>query len=102
MKKVTESESVSFSVISASLQPMDLALQAALSKGFSSKNIGVGCHSLLQGISLIQESKLGLLHLRQILYQMSHKGSLKKAIRSLQKTIGIPSKREVSTGHDYQ
>ena len=35
------------------------------------KNIGVGCHALLQGIFLIQGSNLCLLHLlhcRQILY----------------------------------
>ena len=32
------------------------------------KNIGVGCHSLLQGIFPTQESKPGLLHCRQILY----------------------------------
>ena len=32
------------------------------------KNTGVGCHFLLQGIFLIQELNLGLLHCRQILY----------------------------------
>ena len=32
------------------------------------KNTGVGCHSLLQGIFLIQGLNLGLLHCRQILY----------------------------------
>ena len=39
------------------------------------KNTGVGCHFLLQGIFLAQESKLGLLHYRQSLYQLIHKGS---------------------------
>ena len=39
------------------------------------KNTGVGSHSLLQGIFLTQESKLGLPHYRQILYHLSHKGS---------------------------
>ena len=34
---------------------------------FSSKNTGVGCHFLLQGIFLIQGSNPGLLHCRQIL-----------------------------------
>ena len=38
-------------------------------------NIGVGCHSLLQGIFLIQGSNLGLLYCRQILYCLSHQGS---------------------------
>ena len=72
---------------------MDLASQAALAKGFSSKNIGVGCQSLLQGIFLIHGSKLDLLHLRQILYQMSHEGSPKKAIRSLQRNHRYTSKK---------
>ena len=38
------------------------------------KNIGVGCHALLQGIFLTQGSNLGLLHCRQILYHLSHRG----------------------------
>ena len=36
------------------------------------KNIGVGCHFLLQGISLTQGLNLGLLHCRQILYSLSY------------------------------
>ena len=36
------------------------------------KNTGVCCHSLLQGIFLIQESHWGLLHCRWILYQLSY------------------------------
>ena len=39
------------------------------------KNTGVGCHSLLQGIFLTQESNRGLLHCRQILYQLSYQGN---------------------------
>ena len=39
------------------------------------KNTGVDCHSLLQEIFLTQESNLGLLHFRQILYYLSHQGS---------------------------
>ena len=45
--------------------PMDLACQPALSMGFPGKNIGVGCHSLLQGIFPTQGSSpclLCLLH----------------------------------------
>ena len=34
------------------------------------KNTGVGCHALLQGIFPIQGSNPGLLHCRQILYQL--------------------------------
>ena len=39
------------------------------------QNTGVGSLSLLQGIFPIQESNQGLLHCRQILYQLSHQGS---------------------------
>ena len=36
---------------------------------------GVGCHALLQGIFPTQESNPGLLHGRQILFQLSYQGS---------------------------
>ena len=36
----------------------------------------MGCHALLQGIFLTQGSNPGLLHCRQILYHLSHQGSL--------------------------
>ena len=39
------------------------------------KNTEVGCHALLQGIFPIQGSNPGLLHGRQILYQLSYQGS---------------------------
>ena len=39
------------------------------------KNTGVGSLSLLQGIFPTQESNQGLLHGRQILYQLSYQGS---------------------------
>ena len=39
------------------------------------KNTGVDCHALLQGIFPTQGLDPGLLHCRQILYQLSHKGS---------------------------
>ena len=51
------------------------------------KNTGVGCHVLLHGIFPTQESNPGLLHCRQILYQMSHQGRPKlisAAVKSLQ------------------
>ena len=38
---------------------------------FPGKNIGVGCHFLLQRIFLTQELNSGLLHCRQILYWLS-------------------------------
>ena len=40
-----------------------------------SKNPGVGCHSLLQGIFPNQGLNPRLLHCRQILYHLSHQGS---------------------------
>ena len=39
------------------------------------KNIGVGSLCLLQGIFQAQECNWGLLHCRQILYQLSYQGS---------------------------
>ena len=41
------------------------------------QNTGVVSLSLLQGIFPTQGSNPGLLHCRQILYQLSHKGSLR-------------------------
>ena len=40
------------------------------------KNTGVGSLSLLQGIFPTQEFNRGLLHCRQILYQLNYQGSL--------------------------
>ena len=40
------------------------------------QNPGVGSLSLLQRIFLTQELNLGLLHCRQILYQLGYQGSL--------------------------
>ena len=39
-------------------------------------NIAVGCYSPLQGIFLTQGSNSGLPHCRQLLYHLSHQGSL--------------------------
>ena len=39
------------------------------------KNTRVGYHFLLQGIFPTQRLNLGILHCRQILYQLSYKGS---------------------------
>ena len=64
-------ESGSHSVVSDSLQPHGL-YSPWNSPG---QNTGVGSLSLLQGIFPTQGSKPGLLHCRQILYQLSHKGS---------------------------
>ena len=45
------------------------------------KNIRVGSLTLLQGVFLTQELNRGLLHCRQILYQMSHQASTKTILR---------------------
>ena len=59
--------------------PIDCSLTDSSVRGDSpGKNTGVGCHALLQGIFLTQESIGGggfLLHCRQILYQLSYQGS---------------------------
>ena len=49
--------------------------QSPLSMEFPSKNNGVGCHLLLQGIFPTKRSNHDLLHCRHILYQLSHQGS---------------------------
>ena len=48
-----------------------VACQPPLCMGFSSKNTGVGCRAILQGIFPIQGSNPGLLHCIRILYRLS-------------------------------
>ena len=56
--------------------PMDYSLPGSSVRGdFPGQNTGLGCHFLLQGIFLTQESNPGLQHCRQILYRLSHQGS---------------------------
>ena len=63
-------------VVSNSCDPMDRGPPGSSDHGDSpGKNTGVDCHFLLQGIFLMQELNLGLLHCRQILHQPSYKGS---------------------------
>ena len=65
-------ESESHSVVSDSLRPHGLYS----SWNPSGQNTGVGRLSLLQGIFPTQGLNPGLPHCRQILYQLSHKGSV--------------------------
>ena len=65
------SESENFSVVSNSLQPHGL-YSPWNSPG---QNTGIGSLSLLPGIFPTHGLNPGLLHCRQILYQLSHKGS---------------------------
>ena len=62
------------SVVSNSCNSMDCSLPGSFPWDFPSKNTGVGCHFLFQGIFPIQGSNPGLLHCRQILYWLSHQG----------------------------
>ena len=63
-------------VMSDCWDPMDCSPPGtSVHRDSPGKNTGVGCHFLLQGIFLTQESNLGLLHWRQILYWLSYKGS---------------------------
>ena len=66
-----QSESERHSVVSDSLRPHDLYSPWTC----LGQNAGVGSLSLLQRIFPTQGSNSGLLHCRQILYQLSHKGS---------------------------
>ena len=63
------------SVVSNSLQPHGLYSPW----NSPDQNTGVGSCSLLQGIFPAQGSNPGLPHCRQILYQLSHKGSPKES-----------------------
>ena len=57
--------------------PIDCSLPGSTVHGDSpGKNTRVGSHSHLQGIFPIQGWNPGLLHCRQILYPLSHQGSL--------------------------
>ena len=66
---------LSHSVVSDSCDPIDQLARLLCPWDSPAKNTGVGCHSLLQGIFPSQESNLGLLHCRQILYRLSYEGS---------------------------
>ena len=72
---------VSHSVMSDSFRPHELQLARLICPQNSpGKNTGIGCHSLLQGIVPTQGLNLGLPHCRQILYHLSHQGSLELKI----------------------
>ena len=56
--------------------PMDCSPPGSCAHGISWARILEWVSSILQGILLTQESNLGLLHYRQILYCLSHQGIL--------------------------
>ena len=80
-----QSESESDSVMSDFLQPHEL-YSPWNSPG---QNTGVGSLSLLQGIFPTQGLNPGLPHCRQILYQLSHKGSPYKVIHILKNQLNV-------------
>ena len=61
------------------------------------KNTGVGSLSLLQRIFPTQESNWGLLHCRQILYQLSYQGS---PVETINKTKRQPIEWEKILAND--
>ena len=58
-----------FSHVQLFATPQTVVHEDSLSMGFWGKNTGVGCHFLHQGIFLTQESNLGLLSFRWIIYR---------------------------------
>ena len=80
--------SESRSVTSDSLQPHGL-YSPWNSPG---QNTRVGSHSLLQGIFPTQGSDPGLPHCRQILYQLSHKGSNTSWLQEMSPSFTLSSK----------
>ena len=48
---------------------------SSVHEDFPGKNTGMGCHAFLQGILPPQELNQGLLHCRQVLYQLSYQGN---------------------------
>ena len=74
---------VSRSVTSNSLPPRGLQPARLLySWNSSGKNTGVGTHSFLQGIAPTQGLNLGLQHCRQILYHLSHQGTINRGLNA--------------------
>ena len=78
--------SISFSVVSDSLLLHGLQTSRLLCPWNSpGMNTGVGSHALLQGIFPTQALNLSLLHCRQVLYHLSHQGSPRLSIKTVQK-----------------
>ena len=75
---ISESESRSLSVVSDTLQPRRLYSP----RNSPGQNPGVGSLFLLQGIFPTQGLNPGVLHCRQILYQLSHEGGPIMHLRS--------------------
>ena len=101
-----ESQIESHSVMSHSLQPHGLYSPW----NSSGQNTEVGSLSLLKGILPTQGSNPGLLHCRQILYQLSHQGSprILKWVKAIHSSIlawrtpwTVPSMESQRIGHKW-
>ena len=68
-------KSVGCSVLSDSVTPWTVAHRLLCPWDSPGKTTGVGFHSLLKEIFLIQGLNPGILHWRQIVYRLSHQGS---------------------------
>ena len=66
------------------------------------KNTGVVSLSLLQGIFPIQESNWGLLHCRQILYQLSYQGSPTTKMKESESEVAQSCLRDSLGSHGLQ
>ena len=87
-------ESESHSVLSGSMWPYGCwPVRLSLSMAFSSRNTGVGCHSLLQGIFLAQGWNPGLLSCRHILYHWNYQGNTRCYCRVSTKPAVVGDKR---------
>ena len=84
----------SHSVVSDSATPWTVAYQAPLSMEFPRREYWSGLHSLLQGIFPTQGSNLGLRHCRQMLYHLSHQGSLRLHLKNNPCFKILPSRRD--------
>ena len=65
----------SLSLVQLFVMPWTVAWRLLYPWGFSTKNTGMSCHSLLQKTFLTQELNSGLLHCRWVLCQLSHQGN---------------------------
>ena len=73
--------------------PMDYSLPGSSVHGDSpGKNTGVGYHALLQGIFLTHGLNTSLAHCRQILYHLSHQGTLYACIFLFYSSLHHPIK----------
>ena len=85
-----KSESVSRSAMSNSLHLVECSLPGSSVHGDSpGKNTRVGSHVFLQGIFLVQGLYTGLLHCRQILYQLSYQWSPESPIIQVRSYFAI-------------